>query len=63
MGENKYNEGRMLEIVVDMAYLTDEAPTQVWPINSMGTMNPELPDLLIFVFKQNQELRFLYKIS
>lgn len=63
MGENKYNEGRMLEIVVDMAYLTDEAPTQVRPINSTRTMDPELPDLLIFVFKQNQELRFLYKIS
>ena len=53
----------MLETVVDVAYLMDEGATQDGPIIAIGTMGSELPDLLIFVFKRNQNLRFLYKIS
>lgn len=53
----------MLETVVDVAYLMDEGATQDGPIIAIGTMGSELPDLLIFIFKRNQNLRFLYKIS
>lgn len=53
----------MLETVADAAYLTDEGATQDWPIIAVGTMGSELPDLLIFVFKRNQKLIFLYEIS
>lgn len=53
----------MLETVADAAYLMDEGATWDWPIIAVGTMGSELPDLLIFVFKKNQKLSFLYKIS